>query len=236
MTVSSVSQSATNATTSDSTSLTSALGNNQGLDKNAFLKLLVAQMKNQDPLKPMDNTDFVAQLAQFSNLEQVMGINTRLDTLTAQGQGLQNTEISGLVGKTVSVNGKNVTTDGSGAAAGFSFTLGSPAAQTTITISDSTGNVVRTINAGSETAGLTKMNWDGKNDSGTNQPAGTYSVTVAAKSSNNAPIPVTQNGTGVVQAVSFDKGYPELQLDNGLAVPVSDLLEVQASPTTPTSP
>src|SRR2546423_270464 len=100
------------------------LGNNQGLDKNAFLKLLVAQMKNQDPLKPMDNTEFVAQLAQFSNLEQVMGINSRLDTLTAQGQGLQNTEIASLVGKTVTVNGKTIGLDGSGGAASFGFTLG----------------------------------------------------------------------------------------------------------------
>jgi flagellar basal-body rod modification protein FlgD len=236
MAVGSIPQSATNAvSSSNDTSLASALGNNQGLDKNAFLKLLVAQMKNQDPLKPMDNTDFVAQLAQFSNLEQVMGINTRLDTLTAQGQGLQNTEISGLVGKTVSLNGKTVTTDGSGGAAGFSFTLGTPSDSTTITISDSQGNVVRTIDAGPEKAGLVKMAWDGKNDSGTNQLAGSYTVTVAAKSSNGAPIAVTQNATGVVQAVSFDKGYPELQLDNGLDAPVSDLLEVQSTPTTTSS-
>src|ERR1700742_304304 len=93
---------------SQASSLTSALGDDKGLGENAFLKLLVAQMKNQDPLKPMDNTDFVAQLAQFSNLEQVMGINTRLDTLAAQGQGLQNTQIASLVGKEVSINGKSI--------------------------------------------------------------------------------------------------------------------------------
>src|SRR5690349_19534711 len=108
----------------------SQLSNNQGLDKNAFLKLLVAQMKNQDPLKPMDNTEFVAQLAQFSNLEQVMGINTRLDTLTAQGQGLQNTQIAGLVGKTVTLNGKSVNLDGSGTGAAFAFSLPTASAQT----------------------------------------------------------------------------------------------------------
>src|SRR5260221_2991045 len=123
----------------------SQLSNNQGLDKNAFLKLLVAQMKNQDPLKPMDNTEFVAQLAQFSNLEQVMGINQRLDTLTAQGQGLQNTEIAGLVGRTVTVNGKTVGLDGSGGAASFRFTLRAASDQTTITFTDSSGKAVRTM-------------------------------------------------------------------------------------------
>jgi flagellar basal-body rod modification protein FlgD len=214
----------------------SQLSNNQGLDKNAFLKLLVAQMKNQDPLKPMDNTEFVAQLAQFSNLEQVMGINSRLDTLTAQGQGLQNTEIAGLVGKTVTVNGKSIGLDGSGGAASFGFTLGASSDQTTITISDSSGKVVRTIDGGVRPAGLVKMAWDGKNDAGVAQPAGSYMVTVTAKTSAGAPIPVTQNGTGRVQSISFAKGYPELQLDTGLAVPVSDLLEVKATPTTTTTP
>ncbi len=232
MTVSNVTQTSP-ATTNQ---LASALGNDQGLDKNAFLKLLVAQMKNQDPLKPMDNTEFVAQLAQFSNLEQVMGINTRLDTLTAQGQGLQNTQVAGLVGKTVSVNGSSVSIDGSGAAAPFGFTLAAPSAQTTVTITDSTGKVVRTMDNGSHAAGLVQGAWDGKNDAGTTQLAGTYSVTVAAKSSSGAPIPVTQNGTGVVQAVSFATGSPELLLDNGLTAPLSDLLDVQTSPTPTTAP
>src|SRR5689334_8622885 len=191
------------------------LGNNQGLDKNAFLKLLVAQMKNQDPLKPMDNTDFVAQLAQFSNLEQVMGINSRLDTLTAQGQGLQNTEIASLVGKSVTVNGSTVSLDGSGGASSFGFTLGAASDQTTITFTDSSGKVVRTMDGGSRPAGLSKLSWDGKSDAGVAQPAGSYTVTVTAKSASGAPIPVTQNGTGRVQSISFAKGYPELELDTG---------------------
>src|SRR5690349_10864185 len=144
--------------------LASALGKNDGMDKNAFLKLLVAQMKNQDPLKPMDNTDFVAQLAQFSNLEQVMGINTRLDTLAAQGQGMQNTQIAGLVGKTVTLNGKSVNLDGSGTGAAFAFSLPTASAQTTITIIDSSGKVVRSMDGGTRPAGMIKMAWDGKSD------------------------------------------------------------------------
>jgi flagellar basal-body rod modification protein FlgD len=215
--------------------LAQQLGNNQGLDKNAFLKLLVAQMKNQDPLKPMDNTEFVAQLAQFSNLEQVMGINSRLDTLTVQGQGLQNTEIANLVGKTVTVNGKSVALDGSGSAVPFGFSIDQASASTTVVISDTNGNPIRTMDAGARNAGLVKLTWDGKNDSGVRQNPGPYTVTVTAKTQSGAPIPVTQNGKGRVAAVSFAKGYPELQLDNGLAVPISDLLDVSAPVTTTTT-
>jgi len=222
--------------TSQNDALSTQLTNNSGLDENAFLKLLVAQMKNQDPLQPMDNTDFVAQLAQFSNLEQVMGINSRLDTLAAQGRGLQNTQVSDLVGKTVTLDGSSVSLDGSGSAASFGFSLGSAASDTTITVTDSTGTVVRTMDGGARPAGITQMAWDGKNDAGTMQPAGSYTVTVSAQNAAGAPIPVTQNGSGVVQSITFNGGTPDLQLDNGLSAPVSDLLGIQSpTPTTTTS-
>jgi flagellar basal-body rod modification protein FlgD len=212
--------------------LSQQLGAGKNVDKTAFLKLLVAQMRNQDPLKPMDNTEFVTQLAQFSNLEQVMGINSRLDTLTVQGQGLANTEVASLVGKTVTVNGTTIGLDGSGGGVSYGFTLDAPSAATKVSISDANGNVVRTLDVGARPAGFSRLAWDGKNASGGVQPAGAYKVTVQAAAANGAPLAVTQNGTGRVKAVSFNKGYPELQLDTGLSVPVSDLLQVELTPTT----
>src|SRR5215468_10693093 len=86
-------------------------GGTKPLDKQAFLKLLVEQLKNQDPLKPQDDTAFVAQLAQFSQLEQSMGINTRLDTLAMQNAGLANAQAVSLVGSTATVRGNLVTID-----------------------------------------------------------------------------------------------------------------------------
>jgi flagellar basal-body rod modification protein FlgD len=215
--------------------LSQATAQDQSLDKTAFLKLLVEQMKNQDPLKPMDNTEFVSQLAQFSNLEQVMGINTRLDQLSLQSQGMQNTQISQMVGDSVTVNGSNVTlgTDGTGGT--IAFSLDATSTKTTATISDSEGNVVRHIDLGGKNAGLNKVIWDGKGDTGENEPSGTYKVTVAATASNGAPMQVTQNTTSNVKSISFEKGYPELQLDNGLSVPVSELLRVNATTTTNTT-
>jgi flagellar basal-body rod modification protein FlgD len=215
--------------------LSKASEQDRSLDKTAFLKLLVAQMKNQDPLKPLENSEFVAQLAQFSNLEQVMGINSRLDQLSLQSQGMQNTQIAQMVGSSVTVNGSQVTLDGSGSGAAIGFELGSPSAQTTVKILDGEGNVIRNMDIGGKGTGLQKHTWDGKGDTGVVMPPGLYKVVVEATAGNGAKVNVTQNVTGTVKSIAFDKGYPELQLDNGLKIPVSDLLRVNAPTTTTTT-
>src|SRR3954467_15691864 len=114
--------------------LSSALGTKQTMGKDDFLKLLVAQLKNQDPLAPQDNTQFVAQLAQFSSLEAAMGTNSRLDGITSQNQGLANTQVVSLVGKTATVKGSLVTATGSGTAVPVSFTLASATDSTNVSI------------------------------------------------------------------------------------------------------
>ncbi|MFO7180067.1 MAG: flagellar hook capping FlgD N-terminal domain-containing protein [Pseudomonadota bacterium] len=206
-------------------SLLSAKGA-QPLDRDAFLKLLVAQLEYQDPLKPQDSKEFVAELAQFSSLEQAMGINERLDLLAAQSRGLQNAEIVGLVGKQATVRGSLITSDGSGNPVNIAFTLHAPSATTTVKLLDETGRVVRTFDLGESAAGTVRLTWDGRDDSGLVQPAGTYAVSISAEDANGAPVYVDQETTGRVESVSFDKGYPVLHLDNGTFVPVSDLLRV----------
>jgi flagellar basal-body rod modification protein FlgD len=211
-------------------SLASAATGGQELGRDAFMKLLVAQLKYQDPLKPQDNSQFVAELAQFSSLEQAMGINDRLDMLSLQSQGLANTETVGLVGKQVTVRGSIVTTDGTGLGVPTSFTLGSDAADVTVTIRNQNGQVIKTMEVGAKTAGIVKLQWDGRNDAGVVQPAGSYSVSVEAADAADQPVLVTQETVGNVTAVSFDKGYPVLHLDTGVSVPVSDLLRVETPP------
>src|SRR3954465_16014628 len=115
-------------------------GGTKPLDRTAFLKLLVEQLKHQDPLKPQDDSAFVAQLAQFSSLEQSMSMNDKLDTLAAQNAGLANSheagpadsEAVGLVGKLATVRGNLVTVDGTGTGVPMAFSLGGNAASTTI--------------------------------------------------------------------------------------------------------
>jgi flagellar basal-body rod modification protein FlgD len=220
--------------TQDSSGLSSALGTNSALGEQDFLKLLVAQLKNQDPLAPQDNTQFVSQLAQFSSLQAAMGTNTRLDTITSQNTGLANTQVVSLVGKQATVKGSLVTASGSGTAVPVGFTLASQTASTDVSIQDSAGNVIRTIPIGAHAAGLVRVSWDGRDNAGNVVPAGTYAVSVQAKTADGGSVSVAQETTGLVKSVAFDKGYPVLTLDNGMQVPVSDLIEVDSSPPNPT--
>ena len=222
------STSASSAASSDA--LSSALGTNQQLGEQDFLKLLVAQLQNQDPLAPQDNTQFVSQLAQFSSLQAAMGTNTRLDSITSQNQGMANTDVVNLVGKTATVKGSLITAAGSGIPTPVSFTLSAASDTTNVSIQDSSGTVIRTIPIGSRSPGVVNISWDGKDDHGNVMPAGTYAVSVQAKTSAGNAVAVTQETTGQVTSVSFDKGYPVLTLANGMQVPVSDLLQVTSSP------
>ncbi|HKQ68704.1 MAG TPA: flagellar hook assembly protein FlgD [Polyangiaceae bacterium] len=204
-------------------------GANKGLGKDAFLKLLVAQIAHQDPLKPMDDTAFVAQLAQFSSLEQTMGINTRLDALAAQERGAQNTALAGLVGENVTVKGSITTLDSSGIGAPLSFTLGGDAKAVDVAIADQTGKTVRTLHLGPSATGLVRVTWDGRDDNGIAQPPGAYAIVVSAKSDADTAVDVSQESTGKLSSIDFSKGYPNLQLDNGVSAPASDLLRINYS-------
>jgi flagellar basal-body rod modification protein FlgD len=210
--------------------LTEAMGGNKAMGQEAFLKLLVAQLQNQDPLNPQENHEFVAQLAQFSTLEQSVGINERLDQLALQNQGMQNSQIVGLVGKEATVKGDIVTLSGQGAIVPVSFTLDAAAEEATVVIRDAGGRNVRTIPVSARAAGTVTVMWNGQSDSGNPQPAGPYQVSVTAKDADGKSIVLTQQSKGRIDAVSFDRGFPVIHLESGVAAPVGDLLSVSPSP------
>src|SRR6188508_3232356 len=136
--------------------LTQALGagGSKPLGQEAFLKLLVAQLQNQDPLNPQENYEFVAQLAQFSSLEQSVGINDRLDQLAQQNQGLQNSQVVQLVGKTATVKGSIVTLKGQGQTVPISFKTEGATKESTVVIKDQAGSTIRTLKVGPKAAGI----------------------------------------------------------------------------------
>jgi flagellar basal-body rod modification protein FlgD len=206
--------------------LASATSSDQSLGKDDFMKLLVAQISHQDPLKPMDDTAFVSQLAQFSSLEQSIGINSRLDALSNQERGMANTQLASLVGKSVTVKGTITTLDSSGIGSPVNFSLGDNAATVDVSFTDSSGKTVRTMHLGAQSTGLVRMTWDGRDDTGLAQPPGAYAVTVVAKDSTGATVDTNQETNGIVTSIGFDKGYPNLQLDNGVSAPASDLLRI----------
>jgi len=204
-----------------------AAGSPQTLDQNAFLKLLMAQLSNQDPLQPMQGTEFVTQLSQFSLVEQSVNQSTQLGKITSQLQGLGNSDATALVGKTVTVRGNGMQWDGTFATTA-NVTLAGPAASVTATVKDSQGNTVRTMTLGAEPGGVLPITWDGRDDSGQPAPAGSYSVSVGATDATGRSVAVSQTATGVVTAVSFDKGYPEMTLGTGAVAPVSQLVSVSS--------
>jgi flagellar basal-body rod modification protein FlgD len=213
--------------------LTQAAGGGKGMGQDSFLKLLVAQLKNQDPLNPQQNYEFVAQLAQFSSLEQSVGINSRLDQLALQNQGLQNSQVVALVGKVATVKGNIVALKGQGQPVSISFKLDGAAKSANVVIRDQSGRTVRTLDVGARAAGNVTLAWNGQSDSGLPQPAGPYQVTVTAKSDTDLPVTLTQQSSGTIRSVSFEQGFPVLQLDSGVTAPVGDLVSVSPSATNP---
>ena len=222
-----------NNTTTSAAGLSSALGSNPAMGRDAFLKLLVAQLKNQDPLKPQDNSAFVAELAQFSSLEQSMGVNDKLNQMMLQNQGMANSNVVNMVGQVATVKGSLITTDGSGLGAPVAFTQDRASDKTVVQIQDANGKIVRTLDLGERPAGVSRITWDGRSDDGLVMPAGTYAVALKATDADGGTVVTSQETSGTITGVAFDKGYPVLHLSNGVSAPVSDLLRVESPPKTP---
>ena len=209
-----------------------ASSGSKGLDKEAFLKLLVAQIANQDPLKPMEGTEFVTQLSQFAAVEQAIAQSTQLGNMSAQLGGIANNNATELVGKEVTVRGKTMAFDGVTSSTS-AVTLDAAATKMTAQIIDSSGKTVRTLDLGQHAAGAVPITWDGKDSNGVPAAKGTYTLRVSASAADGTAVSSIQDVKGIVAKITFDKGYPELTLDNGATCPISDLVGVAAAPNKP---
>ncbi|MDR2861895.1 MAG: flagellar hook assembly protein FlgD [Syntrophobacterales bacterium] len=169
----------------------------KSLGKDDFLRMLVAQLQNQDPLSPMDGTDFVAQLATFSSLEQLTNMNSQLGQLGVYQATLTNTQAVNLLGKEVTVNQDNGF-QVSGSTADFSYNLTRPAESVSIVIYDSTGKEVDRIEADKQDSGLQTMTWAAGSNAN-----GLYSYNVLAYDANGNRIPAETMMTGKVTAVQY---------------------------------
>jgi flagellar basal-body rod modification protein FlgD len=151
------------------------------MGKDDFLNLLVTQLKYQDPLNPLDSTDFTAQLAQFSSLEQLANINAGLDNLINFQTGMNNTQALSFIGKTVQAYGSSIHLK-DGTANPLTFELESKAEKVFINIYDSYQNLVTTIQSGEMEAGSNSYAWNGTDKNGNSVPDGSYSFDVFAYS------------------------------------------------------
>ena len=211
---------ASDATTQD------AIGLAQDFD--SFLQLLTTQLKNQDPLAPLDSTQFTTQLVQFSQVEQSINTNSRLDQLVKLQSGSQAVSAVSFVGRAVEAFGNTMSlADG---AASYVYELPHDAASATVTIKDGSGSIVRTITGAPIAEGKHMLSWDGTDDQGNELADGLYSFSVDAKDGNGATIDVTTAIAGTVQGVTVDNGTVVLDLGGGQLVRVTDVFTVTEPP------
>lgn len=194
------------------------------LGKEEFLRLLTAQMTHQDPLEPMDNTEFVAQLAQFSSLEQMMNIGSSVEQLALAQAVANGSNMVSFIGKEVTYVGDNVQVDGSGSY-DLAVDLAGEASEVTVSVYDEKGELVRSFEAGAMGEGNQTITWDGNNADGQPVDEGQYTFKVSARDSKGDPVDITTRQRGKVEGVSYASGYPELVI-NGQRVPVGQVVEV----------
>jgi flagellar basal-body rod modification protein FlgD len=187
-----------------------ATSNDNVMGKDDFLHLLVAQLKAQDPLNPMDSTGFTAQLAQFSSLEQLQNINIALGTMGTSQSVMTSSQAVGFIGKTITAIGDTVEVQ-SGQSQGIEFSLDQPAAGLYIQVYDQMGNFVRQIEVGQTAAGEQRAAWDGLDYLGGRVPDGAYTYEVAAIDEFGNSVSATTFASGTVTGVSYKDGVAYLQ-------------------------
>lgn len=158
------------------------------MGKEDFMMLLVAQLKNQDPLNPDDPTEFTAQLAQFSSLEQLYNLNDSMDSLAASNADSDRLSTLGTIGKDVAYESKTLNFSGQPLDLGYSLT--GPASEVTISLQQN-GATLATLNGTELTKGNHFLTWDGLTQDGSPAPVGEYDIVISAKSASDDPILVS---------------------------------------------
>jgi len=206
-----------------------ATGSNE-LGKDQFLQILTAQLANQDPTAPMDSNAFVAQLAQFSALEQQQNTNDTLtQMLTLQQSNGQTGNVSvavAAVGKQATFNASQMTLSAGGTIS-VNANLASAATTVKMVVSDANGNTVQAATLAPMAAGNNTVTWNGLNDAQQAQAPGTYSIQVYASDINGNPVTVTQQASGLVTGVAFQNGIAQLMINNNTPVSLSDVISIQ---------
>ncbi|MEX3935580.1 flagellar hook assembly protein FlgD [Paraburkholderia phymatum] len=204
----------------------SAAGATSGSDlQNTFLQLLIAQMKNQDPTNPMDSSQMTSQLAQINTVTGIQQLNTSLTSLASQLTTNQQTQAANLISTTVLAPGDSFSV-ASGKATGFGVTLASGATDVQITVKNSAGQVVNTIDLGKQSAGTIPIGWTPVDKSGNALPDGTYTFTATSTSGSGTGSPATLSAATVQGVIKQTDGTPGLVLSNGKTVGLSTIAAI----------
>jgi flagellar basal-body rod modification protein FlgD len=215
------------------TSSSGASSANGVIGKDAFLKMLTTQLKYQDPLNPMEGTDFATQLAQFSSVEQLSNMNTTLtasvDANSLLTQSITNSLSTTLIGKSVRATGSKLTYDGS-TPVNFGYNLASGATKVRVGVYNSGGVLLKTVTADTDkfdplAAGNIDLSWDGTDESGKHVEKGTYTFKVEAFDADNKPMSSSSYTYGTIGSVRFKSSGTYFMVD-GKEISLSDVLEI----------
>ena len=192
-----------------------AAADQSSANEDRFLTMLVAQLKNQDPLNPMDNSQVTTQMAQLSTVQGIEKLNTTLSAMAAAAGSQQALQAADMVGRQVLADGNTLTLAGGTAQGGYA--LDAPVDGLTLTVRSASGAVVHTAELGAQPAGLHVFNWDGAADNGAAAVPGVYSFEISARSGQNS-VPAQTLTLGRVDGVTPNS--------NGATLSVGSLGEI----------
>jgi flagellar basal-body rod modification protein FlgD len=210
-----------NSTTS---SLTAGSAADVKATKDNFLKLLVTQMKYQDPMKPMDSAQMTSQIAQLNTVEGINQLNVTVSNLQASLMASQSMQSASLIGKTILADGNSISLlNGS---ANLSMRLEGAAESVVIDVINASGRIIKSTDLGASAAGIKSFTWDGSTNEGGTAPNGQYTFQVNAKKLNQtvAVTPLTQ---ATVSGVEMTSAGPQLSLNNGTNIALSTVRGVR---------
>lgn len=199
----------------------------QELGRDAFLKLLTTQMRNQDPTNPVQNEEFVAQLAQFSTVEQQMAMNDTLNDVLLGINAMNNASMASLLGTEVSAVGDGLSWDGQ-APVELNWESAGSASSGTVSVLDADGAVVARLDTGAFDAGENALTWDGLGLDGQPVEPGTYRFVVNAKDAEGEAVAVETRVRGTVTGMDYRGGVPRPSI-GGVEVGIGDILELGAA-------
>jgi flagellar basal-body rod modification protein FlgD len=216
-----------NGVSSTSDVVTEVIDDGNILDKDSFLLLLTTQLQNQDPTDPMTNQEVVAQLATFSQLEELQNLNSQVDMLNLLQTSMNNATMAGLLGQTVVAEVDTFHYSGEGTKELY-FDAEQAASSATLTITDANGDVVWSGSIGALEQGQGSTTWSGLDASGQPLGEGEYTFSVTAVDANGEEIEVTELVRGVVDEMSFVDGVATPSVD-GVQVDMGSILSLHTT-------
>jgi flagellar basal-body rod modification protein FlgD len=201
------------------------------LGKDAFMTLLLTQMKNQDPTNPLKSHEMAAQLAQFTQLEKLQNIDSGIAGLRKDAEPNKNFEALAFIGKTITTDNSKVSRTDTESQHEIRFNLPADAQTMKMVVKDAAGNPVRNLEFKNLKSGKNELNWNGMTDDGSKAPAGEYSVAFEAMGSNGHKMAIETKTEGVISGVNFTPKGPQLMVGKQV-VNMSDVKSIaESSPT-----